>query len=149
MYHMPRTDDEYIDEVRKFVAAAKSHRESQNQTLTICPCSRCKNLKAAKDSLVRSHLVMFGFVKDYTVWTSHGEKEDDASGGIASGMNLLSSTTRAVPMDPRPDTAAAAGVQDGEDVAESTADGDDDDGGGGGDGEQEPILQEPEDVQRF
>jgi hypothetical protein len=68
MYRWSRVDDpRYLVQVRKFVATAKTHRESLNQTTTICPCSHCKNLKAHEDGVVQPHLVRFGFIKDYTV----------------------------------------------------------------------------------
>ena len=86
MYQWLRVDDlRYLVQVRKFVAAAKTHRERLKQTTTICPCSHCKNLKAHADSTVQSHLIRYGFVKGYTVWTLHGERVD-VSGG-ASGVS--------------------------------------------------------------
>jgi hypothetical protein len=36
-------------------------------------------MKAHTDSEVKSHLIRFGFVNDYTVWTFHGEKAIDAT----------------------------------------------------------------------
>ena len=84
------TELQYLVHVRKFVAAAKAHRESLNRTTTICPCSHYMNMRAHKDSVVQSHLTRFGFIKDYTVWTFHGEKVD-ASGGASRG-NSSSST---------------------------------------------------------
>jgi hypothetical protein len=39
-------------------------------------------MRAHEDGMVQSHLVRFGFVKDYTVWIFHGEKID-ASGGAS------------------------------------------------------------------
>jgi hypothetical protein len=32
-------------------------------------------MKAHAGSEVQFHLIKYGFVKDYTVWTYHGEKE--------------------------------------------------------------------------
>jgi hypothetical protein len=49
------------------------------------------NMRVHIDSEVQSHLIRFGFVKDYMVWTFHGEKVDATSG--ASGGNLSSLTT--------------------------------------------------------
>jgi len=68
MYGLDRVNDpRYLDEVRKFITVAKRHRERLKRIATICPCSRCKNLKAYSDPIVQSHLIMYGFVKDYTV----------------------------------------------------------------------------------
>jgi hypothetical protein len=48
-------------------------------------CSHCKNLKGQADGTVQSHLIRYVFVKDYMVWTLHGEKADGSGG--ASGVN--------------------------------------------------------------
>ena len=90
MYRMKRMEPQYLVHVRKFVAAAKAHRECLNRTTTICPCSHCMNMRAHINSEVQSHLIRFGFIKDYTVWTFHGEKVD-ATGGASRG-NSSSST---------------------------------------------------------
>ena len=78
--------------MRKFVAAAKAHHESLNRTTTICSCSHCNNIRAHTDSEVQSHLMRFGIVKDYTVWTFHGEKVDvtgSASRGNSSSLTMV------------------------------------------------------------
>jgi hypothetical protein len=75
MYQIKRASDPwYLTEVRKFIAAAKTHRERLKRTTTICPCSYCKNMKAYEDGTVQSHLIGFGFMKDYTVWTLYGKR---------------------------------------------------------------------------
>ena len=91
MYRWSRLEPQYLVHVRKFVAAAKAHRESLNQMTTICLCSHCMNMRAHVDREVQSHLIRFGFIKDYMVWTFHCGKVD-ATGG-ASGGNSSSSTT--------------------------------------------------------
>ena len=91
MYRMKRMEPQYLVHVRKFIAVAKAHRESLNRTTTICPCSHCMNMRAHVHSEVQSHLIRFGFIKDYTVWTFHDEKVDVTGG--ASGGNSSSSTT--------------------------------------------------------
>ena len=68
MYKTSRLDQAYLDHVIKFVAAAKRHRLSLKREHTICPCKSYKNLLAHEDNVVKSHLVRYGFVKDYTVW---------------------------------------------------------------------------------
>jgi len=65
MYQMKRMEPHYLVHVRKFIAAAKAHRESLNRTTTICTCSHSKNMRAQADNEVQSHLIRFGFVKDY------------------------------------------------------------------------------------
>jgi hypothetical protein len=84
MYQMKRMEPQYLVHVWKFVAAAKAHCERLDRATTICPCSHCKNMKAHKDNEVQSHLIRYGFIKDYTVWTFHGEKVVDATVGDAS-----------------------------------------------------------------
>jgi hypothetical protein len=66
-------------------------------------------MKAHKDSEVQSHLIRFGFVKDYTVWTFHGERVH-ATGVDASGGNSSSSTTviNAEHVGPQPASSTAA-----------------------------------------
>jgi hypothetical protein len=97
MYQIKRMEPQYLVHVRKFVAAVKAHRLSLGRTTTICPCSKCKNMKAHAASEVKYHLIRFGFVKDYTVWTFHGEKVVDATTtttvGDASREKMSSSTT--------------------------------------------------------
>ena len=69
MYGMNRVlDPRYLVEVRKFIAAAKAHRERSKRTTTISPCSRYKNLTAfTNDGMVQSHLIRFGFMEGYIV----------------------------------------------------------------------------------
>jgi hypothetical protein len=100
-------------------------------------------MKAYEDGTVQSHLIRFGFVKDYMVWTLHGERVD-VSGGASSGMSS-SFTTAALPVnqDPMgalvPPLAAAAPAKNDnsardyitvEDILQDMPDGAD----GGGDG---------------
>lgn len=75
MYGKQRWEPSFRDEVDKFLQAAESHAMSSNNSGEIlCPCSDCKNYLAWKDvTIIRSHLIMRGFVKDYTVWNHHGE----------------------------------------------------------------------------
>jgi hypothetical protein len=44
--------------------------------------------------MVQSHLIRFGFIKDYTVWSFHGEKVD-ASDGASGGNSSLSTAVNA------------------------------------------------------
>ena len=67
MYKTSRLYPTFLDHVTKFIAAAKRHRLSLKRELTICPCKSCKNLLAHGDDTVKSHLIRYGFIKDYTV----------------------------------------------------------------------------------
>jgi hypothetical protein len=91
--NVPDEENGTVVHIRRFIAVAKAHRQSLDRTTTTCPCSHCKNIKAHADSDVQSHLIRFGFVKDYTVWTFHGEKVVDATVGDASRGNSTSSMT--------------------------------------------------------
>jgi hypothetical protein len=57
---------------------------------TICLYTHCKNTKGHEDTVILSHLIKFGFVKDYTVWTFHDESASVASSSSGGGN---SSTT--------------------------------------------------------
>jgi hypothetical protein len=64
MYKTSRLDPSFLDHVRKkFFPVAQKHRLSLGQERMIS-CNSCKNLLTQKDSVVQSHLIRFGFVKD-------------------------------------------------------------------------------------
>jgi hypothetical protein len=70
----------FRDEVDKFLDSAENHARTlkENKDSIICPCRDCKNHKAFRDvMIIRSHLIMRGFVKDCLVWTHHGETSVD------------------------------------------------------------------------
>jgi len=76
MYGSLRWKLGFRDEVDKFLEAAEKHTKTltQNKDSIICPCSDCKNHLAWKHvTIIRSHLIMRGFVKDYTICIHHGE----------------------------------------------------------------------------
>ena len=104
MYKTSRLDQAYLDHVTMFIAAAKRHRLSLKWEHTICSCKSCKNLLLHEDYVVKSHLVRYGFIKDYTVWKFHREAEDPSAG--ASGGN--SSTTTTIGVNAEQQTSSAA-----------------------------------------
>ena len=66
----------FHEEVDKFIEATKKHATTlkENKDTIICPCKDYKNHMAWIDvTIIRSHLIMRGFVEDYTVWILHGE----------------------------------------------------------------------------
>ncbi|WVZ84720.1 LOW QUALITY PROTEIN: hypothetical protein U9M48_031713 [Paspalum notatum var. saurae] len=66
----------YRDEVDKFIEVANKDAKTKKVAGICCPCKKCKNLKVWTDPcIIRSHLIIDGFVKDYSVWIHHGEKE--------------------------------------------------------------------------
>ena len=69
-------DEGFCDEVDKFIEAAEKHALTLThyKDTIICPCKDCKNLTTFADlNTISSHLIMRGFVPNYTVWTHHGE----------------------------------------------------------------------------
>jgi hypothetical protein len=76
MYGSLRFKAGFCEEVDKFIEATKKHATilKENKDTIICPCKECKNRMAWTDvTIIRSHLIMRGFVEDYTVWIHHGE----------------------------------------------------------------------------
>ena len=76
MYGSLRFKAGFCEEVDKFTEAAEKHAAmlTENKDTIICPCKDCKNLMAWTDvSIISEHLIVWGFIKDYTVWIHHGE----------------------------------------------------------------------------
>ena len=76
MYGSLRFKAGFHEEVDKFIEAAKKHATTLTEIkdTIICPCKDCKNRMAWTDvTIIRSHLIMRGFVEDYIVWIHHGE----------------------------------------------------------------------------
>ena len=76
MYGSLRFKAGFCEEVDKFIEATKKHATTlkENKDIIICPCKDCKNRMAWTDvTIIRSYLIMRGFVEDYTVWIHHGE----------------------------------------------------------------------------
>ena len=76
MYGSLRFKAGFREEVDKFIKAAEKHATTltDNKDTIICPCKDCKNRMAWTDvTIIRSYLIMRGFVEDYTVWIYHGE----------------------------------------------------------------------------
>ena len=76
MYGSLRFKVGFREEVDKFIEAAKKHAMTltENKDTIICPCKDCKNRMAwTYVTIIRSHLIMRGFVEDYIAWIYHGE----------------------------------------------------------------------------
>ena len=75
MYGSVHSKPSYLHEVNTFLLATEKHSmETKKATEILCPCSDCKNHLTWSDvTIIRSHLIMRGFVKDYTIWIHHGE----------------------------------------------------------------------------
>ena len=76
MYHAKRTDAYFCGELNKFIQVSENHARNEKTQLMHCPCNDCKNLRVFSDpTTIRSHVIVRGFVKDYTVWKKHGETD--------------------------------------------------------------------------
>lgn len=73
MYDGNRLRREFIVGVETFLHAAMAHRPTGHIP---CPCIVCKNLiEYPSTDVIHNHLILRGFMPDYTCWTSHGEEE--------------------------------------------------------------------------
>ncbi|WVZ57997.1 hypothetical protein U9M48_008316 [Paspalum notatum var. saurae] len=83
IYNWPRIERPYRDEVDKFIEAAKKDAITKQIKRICCPCKNCKNMKIWTDPTdIRSHLIVAGFVKDYSVWIHHGEQEGPSDADV-------------------------------------------------------------------
>ena len=82
MYSGSRTTPEYLAGVKEFCRIAVQHQWSTlvEQRLTkarpiFCPCRDCNNVKRWEDiKKIEDHLIIRGFMPDYSIWYWHGEK---------------------------------------------------------------------------
>ena len=77
VYGSVRWKTDFRQEVDAFLKAAEKHSmATKNRIKILCLCSDYKNGIAWNDvTIIRSHLILRGFVKDYTVWIHHGETQ--------------------------------------------------------------------------
>ena len=76
MYGSLRFKAGFREEVDKFIKAVEKHAMTliENKDTIICPCKDCKNHMAwTYVTIIRSHLIMRGFVENYIVWIHHGK----------------------------------------------------------------------------
>ena len=76
MYGSLRFKAGFHEEVDKFNEATKKYATTlkENKDTIICPCKDCQNHMAWTDvTIIISHLIMRGFVEDYTMWIHHGK----------------------------------------------------------------------------
>ena len=75
MYDAPRHGEIYIRGLSAFIEAAEKDALTKKTKEIYCPCSDCKNQKLwDKSSIIKSHLILRGFVEDYKCWSNHGEQ---------------------------------------------------------------------------
>ena len=76
MYKARRTDAYFRGEVDKFIQAAENHARIEKTQMIHCPCRTCKNLRVfSNTTIIRSHVLISGFVDNYMIWNKHGEEE--------------------------------------------------------------------------
>ena len=68
---------EFLDGVTRFINHAKMLDDFLTSRLIRCPCVNCENVRYHKTETDAMHLMCTGFKPRYTVWTSHGEVEND------------------------------------------------------------------------
>ena len=76
MYGLLRFKAGFRKEVDKFIKATEKHATTliENKDTIICPRKDCKNrMTWINVTVIISHLIMRGFVENYTVWIHHGE----------------------------------------------------------------------------
>ena len=83
MYGWSMVEEGFYKKVDKFIEATEKHASMliYNKDTIIYFCKDCKNLMSFTDmNTIKSHLIMRGFVPDYTVWIHHGETMDVDNG---------------------------------------------------------------------
>jgi hypothetical protein len=74
MYNLSRLDPSYISEVHRFIDVAINHAWRTKTKNIYCACMDYKKVVVFDDGeQIISHMVCRGFMKDYIVWTNHGE----------------------------------------------------------------------------
>ena len=75
MYKARRTDTYFREQLNKFIQAAENHARIEKTHLIHCPCKPCKNMRVFSDTtIIRSHVLISGFVDNYMIWNKHGEE---------------------------------------------------------------------------
>ncbi|XP_004252205.2 uncharacterized protein [Solanum lycopersicum] len=67
----------FVEGVIGFVEYAKTLDPFQRSGMIKCPCNKCQCLNYEKPDVVELHIYRNGFKKEYTVWTSHGEIDNN------------------------------------------------------------------------
>jgi len=76
MYNANRMDAYFRREIDKFIKVAENHARKESTVLIHCLCRVYENLKVfSEPTTIRSHVIVCGFVKDYTIWKKHGEMD--------------------------------------------------------------------------
>ena len=89
---------EWIDKTEAFLDGAFAKLKGGNTTW--CPCNKCGNTRRQTREVMTNHLCNYGFTRNYTRWTYHGEtnrmrdevvrqciEEHDADAGVADMLD--------------------------------------------------------------
>ena len=75
MYKARRTDAYFREQLNKFIQAAENHARIEKTHLIHCLCKPYKNMKVFSDTtIIRSHVLISGFIDHYMIWNKHGEE---------------------------------------------------------------------------
>jgi len=90
--------EEWIDKTETFLDGAFAKLKRGNTTW--CPCNKCGNTRRQTREVMTNHLCNYGFTRDYTRWTYHGEangmrnevirqriEEHDTDAGVADMLD--------------------------------------------------------------
>ena len=76
MYNAKRTDAYFRGALNKFIQVVENHARNEKTKFMRCPSNAYKNLRIFSDpTTIRSHMMVSGFVKDYTIQKYHGEMD--------------------------------------------------------------------------
>ncbi|XP_076932839.1 uncharacterized protein LOC143598521 [Bidens hawaiensis] len=82
MYKSGRPSEIYTNGFYTFLKAAESNRRN----VIWCPCVTCKTLQRFENiNGIEHHLIVNGFMPNYTCWYRHGEQRID---GVTTSVNL-------------------------------------------------------------
>ena len=72
---------QYLGGLKSFMEFARADMEARSKTTIYCPCSDCRNERKYSDfEVVYAHLIIHGFLPNYTCWNQHGEEGPNERG---------------------------------------------------------------------
>lgn len=60
------------------IASGKRKPYNEGKVKFLCPCVKCLNVYVHKARNVKLHLCIYGFIRNYAVWTEHGEGKESS-----------------------------------------------------------------------
>ena len=72
---------QYLGGLKSFMEFERADMEARSKTTIYCPCSDCRNERKYSDfEVVYAHLIVRGFLPNYTCWNKHGEEGPNERG---------------------------------------------------------------------